>query len=485
MAVGRWFCVVRGLSIASRVLVAASALSFAVAPLSAVSLSQAGALEVSEPTDHGLNAHVFNVLGQVRRDEVVPKQSLLRAVESVLEDPFLNIQASDLLEDASLLHPDVVATVEVDLSELGSTAVELLEANRARHDAERRFEASLVERRRLSVEITLLRGDLTRAQSALVVAQFEEANSEQALADIAISTFMTLEESGLDGASPGISGSSFEAIASNSRWQLDTQLDSAANRRLSAQSQVELVSLELTETRADSAKQEFLGVQAEQDRVLAQGEIDSLQRGFERLLMTAEVVGTDIPLVVFDAYYRAALRIDVEQPQCEVDWSQLAGIGKVESSHGSFGGNVVGVGGRTDGEILGPVLDGLLFSEILDTDGGLLDGNVDFDRAVGPMQFIPGSWKIYGRDGNDDGIADPHNMYDAALAAGLHLCGSSSGLAEESSFTHALLGYNQSISYGVLVKAFAEDYEDVVGPVVVVPQEPDSVDVVGISTRIA
>ena len=38
-------------------------------------------------------------------------------------------------------------------------------------------------------------------------------------------------------------------------------------------------------------------------------------------------------------------------------------------------------------EILGPVLDGRRFALIPDTDGGAFDGDLEYDRAVGPMQF--------------------------------------------------------------------------------------------------
>ena len=38
------------------------------------------------------------------------------------------------------------------------------------------------------------------------------------------------------------------------------------------------------------------------------------------------------------------------------------------------------------------------------------------------MQFIPSTWMIYGADGNGDGIKDPFNIFDAALAAANYLC---------------------------------------------------------------
>ncbi|OEV19807.1 hypothetical protein AN219_27625, partial [Streptomyces nanshensis] len=66
--------------------------------------------------------------------------------------------------------------------------------------------------------------------------------------------------------------------------------------------------------------------------------------------------------------------------------------------------------GTTRRPILGPVLDGDGFARITDTDGGAWDGDTRFDRAVGPMQFIPGTWRSWGADGNGDGRKDPHNI---------------------------------------------------------------------------
>ena len=35
--------------------------------------------------------------------------------------------------------------------------------------------------------------------------------------------------------------------------------------------------------------------------------------------------------------------------------------------------------------------------------------------AVGWMQFMPGTWRMYGTDANGDGVADPYDPEDAIL----------------------------------------------------------------------
>ncbi|KAA9162014.1 lytic transglycosylase domain-containing protein [Amycolatopsis acidicola] len=147
-----------------------------------------------------------------------------------------------------------------------------------------------------------------------------------------------------------------------------------------------------------------------------------------------------------DAYHKAAATMARLAPGCHLDWSLLAAIGHVES------------GGSTAFPILGPVLDGNGYAAVPDTDGGALDGNAVWDRAVGPMQFIPSSWAKWASDGNGDGIESPHDLYDAALAAGRYLCAGGGDLRDPRQAAQAVFRYNHSDSYVRTVLLWADAY---------------------------
>jgi hypothetical protein len=166
-----------------------------------------------------------------------------------------------------------------------------------------------------------------------------------------------------------------------------------------------------------------------------------------------------IPSTVLTAYQRAATELAKSQPGCGLTWPLLAGIGKVESSHAS--GGRVDATGLTRGPILGPVLDGGPgMAAISDTDQGRYDGNTSWDRAVGPMQFIPGTWAVYGADGNGDGVKDPHNVFDAARAAGEYLCAGGADLRSPLGLVQAVLRYNHSMDYVSTVLRWMQTYSN-------------------------
>lgn len=167
----------------------------------------------------------------------------------------------------------------------------------------------------------------------------------------------------------------------------------------------------------------------------------------------------DIPGVVFEAYLRAEDKMAQLVPGCKLDWALLAGIGKVESNHAN-NGRLNAVGDATP-KILGPVLNGAPgMAAIRDTDGGRLDGDTAWDRAVGPMQFIPGTWASFGGDGNEDGTTNPNNVYDAALGAGRYLCAGGGDLTKQKDRAAAVFRYNNSNSYVETVLKWAKQYSE-------------------------
>ncbi|MEV0300540.1 lytic transglycosylase domain-containing protein [Streptomyces prasinus] len=163
-----------------------------------------------------------------------------------------------------------------------------------------------------------------------------------------------------------------------------------------------------------------------------------------------------IPATVLDAYKKAEAALRSSKPGCHLPWQLLAAIGKVES--GQARGGRVDADGTTTSPIIGPQLDGNGFALIKDTDDGRYDGNSAYDNAVGPMQFIPSTWAWAGRDGNDDGLDDPNNIYDAALAAGHYLCRFGWDLSDRADLRRAILSYNNSTEYLNTVLSWLEYY---------------------------
>jgi transglycosylase-like protein with SLT domain len=105
-----------------------------------------------------------------------------------------------------------------------------------------------------------------------------------------------------------------------------------------------------------------------------------------------------------------------------LSWTVLAAIGQVESDHGRNAGR---------------------------SSAG----------ALGPMQFLPSTWKAYGVDGDRDGKADIMNPYDAIPAAAKYLCDHGGGNGGESLYK-AVFAYNHADWYVQKVLALARAYAD-------------------------
>jgi hypothetical protein len=140
-----------------------------------------------------------------------------------------------------------------------------------------------------------------------------------------------------------------------------------------------------------------------------------------------------------------------------MSWSIPAAIGKVESDHGRYGGARLDHTLTARPPIIGIALNGGRgTAAIPDTDGGFLDGDPLWDRAVGPMQFIPSTWRSYAMDGNGDGSADPQNYADAVHTATAYLC--ANGAGKITALRAAVLAYNHAGWYADKVLALAARY---------------------------
>ncbi|MFG2412431.1 lytic transglycosylase domain-containing protein [Streptomyces goshikiensis] len=202
------------------------------------------------------------------------------------------------------------------------------------------------------------------------------------------------------------------------------------------------------------------------------------ERPAGELVVTGSGEGAQgIPATVLAAYRRAEQVVGRTDPGCGLRWQLLAAIGKVES--GQARGGQVDAAGTTLRPILGPVLDGNGFANIRDTDRGAYDGDPVYDRAVGPMQFIPSTWAAWGQDADGDGRRDPNNVHDAALAAGRYLCAGSRDLRVGADLDRAVLSYNQSGEYLRTVRSWFTYYlkgthevPDRAGPAAGTPAKP-------------
>jgi Transglycosylase SLT domain len=182
------------------------------------------------------------------------------------------------------------------------------------------------------------------------------------------------------------------------------------------------------------------------------------------VLSSEEIIETlganGIPSVAVDAYMEAADQLALDDPTCGIRWTLLAAIGRVESNHGRFGGAQLRDDGYGTKPIRGIPLDGRPnVALIRDTEGGELDGDTTYDRAVGPMQFIPSTWKSVGVDADGDGRRDPNNIFDAAQGAAVYLCRGDADLRDVDARARAVRTYNNADQYVRVVLDLADMYE--------------------------
>jgi membrane-bound lytic murein transglycosylase B len=169
-----------------------------------------------------------------------------------------------------------------------------------------------------------------------------------------------------------------------------------------------------------------------------------------------------IPSIALAAYRNAEQKMAVATPGCGISWNLLAGIGRIESGHA--GGGAVDSRGTAIVPIYGPALDGTMpGNEVIISSS--VGNRVTYARAMGPMQFLPGTWARYAADGKGDGVADPQNLFDSTLAAARYLCSGGLNLRDPGQVMAAILRYNNSMSYAQNVLGWAAAYATGVVPV--------------------
>jgi membrane-bound lytic murein transglycosylase B len=174
--------------------------------------------------------------------------------------------------------------------------------------------------------------------------------------------------------------------------------------------------------------------------------------------LSATAASTGIPQRALAAYAGAVLAKSKDGSHCTIGWNTVAAIGYAESRHGTFGGATIADDGTVSPAIYGVALSGGDTEHITDSDGGELDGDVEFDRAIGPMQLIPQTWRNWHVDASGDGVEDPQNIDDAALATANYLCRSSKDFTTEAGWLTAVTSYNSAPAYIALVARTGEEY---------------------------
>jgi hypothetical protein len=128
--------------------------------------------------------------------------------------------------------------------------------------------------------------------------------------------------------------------------------------------------------------------------------------------------------------------------------------------HGTIGGRRLRADGLSSTPIIGPALSGTHGLAALPPSSWstTIHRDKSSDHALGPLQFISATWRVWAADGDADGRTDALDLDDAALAAGRYLCADDHDLATATGWHAAVFSYNHSESYVNAVLGAADHY---------------------------
>ncbi len=386
-----------------------------------------------------------------------------------LRDGLVVTTLDQLITEPRLISPTVLRALPADPMLLGSTGVELERLARELESARLRSLRAAEDVRVRTATVSRTGDDLQRAGSALESATRRTGAAQRNLTQFSVEAFIGRTDQPDLAAIVSTSSDATSTVATQALRT--TRLFGAAGNELAVQLAARVRAederrAEQAEARNRLRRENSLLETARREHETQTELMENLtprvaraQQSFERELVLRPLPSTsDLTVLAVDAYHNAVSIAARRWPECRISWHQLAGVGRVESFHGQFGASSLDRSGNAAPTILGPQLNGERWLAIDDTDLGLLDDDLEWDRAVGPMQFIPTSWATFGADGNGDGQEDPNNLYDSALAAADHLCGTD--LDQPDRFRKALLGYNRSARYGSDVIRFSTEYAE-------------------------
>lgn len=340
---------------------------------------------------------------------------------------------------------------------------------------ERRLENSRRQLDDLGGDLTSVALSQDEATTAIAELSDELAEVESILQERALDRYVHFGDETLASLTDPINATDAGRSASLGRRADEVQFSTRADllrRRDEAVADELLLSLRAVELTAEIASTSAVIEERHGSVAALATDVTAAREAVKTARWTAAIPGIDISVVAFDAYLNAEALLTEDAPTCGIRWWMIAGVARIESRHGTFGGRNLRADGRVSRSIIGIALDGSPgVRAMIDTDDGVFDGDDVWDRAVGPLQFIPETWNRRGRDGSGDGYADPQNIYDAAYSAGRYLCALGGDIGTRSALKDAYFGYNNSSAYVADVVANADRYSAFELPLPVDSQE--------------